>query len=55
MYKECCVCHKELAPDKLVFGICLECLEKKRMAIVTREKAVKIINNHFEQKVKFGG
>ena len=53
---ECSACHGNCDPGELVNGVCLECLENKRQAMVTQNKAVSLLNAPWEQmKLEFGG
>lgn len=53
---ECSVCHGNCDPGELVNGVCLECLEEQRIAIVTQNKVVSLLNAPLEQmKLDFGG
>ena len=53
---ECSVCHGNCDPGELVNGVCLECLEKKRLSIVTQNKVIQLLNAPWEQmKLNLGG
>ena len=53
---KCSVCGANCDPGELVNGVCLECLEEQRIAIVTQNKVVSLLNAHWEQmKLEFGG
>ena len=53
---ECSVCHGNCDPGELVGGICVECLEEQRIAIVTQNKVVSLLNAPWEQMtLGFGG
>lgn len=53
---ECSVCGGNCDPGELVGGICVECLEEQRVAIVMQDKAVSLLNAPWEQmKLDFGG
>ena len=53
---ECSVCGGNCDPGELVGGVCLDCLEEQRIAIVTQDKAVSLLNAPWEQmKLEFGG
>lgn len=53
---ECSVCHGNCDPGELVVGVCVECLEEQRVAIVMQNKAVSLLNAPWEQmKLDFGG
>ena len=46
---ECSVCHGNCDPGELVGGICLECLEEQKMAVVMQSNIVKLLNAQWEQ------
>ena len=53
---QCSECHGLCDPGELVGGKCLECLEKERLARVTQNKIVSLLNAPWEQmKLDFGG
>ena len=53
---ECSVCHGNCDPGELVGGICLDCLEEQKLAIVMQDKAASLLNARWEQmKLDFGG
>ena len=53
---ECSVCHGNCDPGELVGGVCVDCLEEQRIAIVMQDKAVSLLNAPWEQmKLDFGG
>ena len=53
---ECSVCGGNCDPGELVGGICLDCLEEQRIAVVMQNKAVSLLNARWEQmKLDFGG
>lgn len=53
---ECSVCGANCDPGELVGGVCVDCLEEQRVAIVTQDKAVSLLNAPWEQmELDFGG
>ena len=53
---KCSICGDNCDPGELVGGICLDCLEEQRVAIVMQDKAVSLLNAPWEQmKLEFGG
>ena len=46
---ECSACGANCDPGELVGGICLDCLEEQRVAIVMQDKAVSLLNAPWEQ------
>ena len=55
-YYICSDCQGRCDPGELVNGVCLECLENQRQAMVARNKAVQFLNAPWEQMtLDFGG
>ena len=53
---ECSVCGGNCDPGEIVNGVCLECMENKRQAMVTQNKVVSLLNAPWEQmKLELGG
>ena len=53
---ECSVCGGNCDPGELVGGICVECLEEQRVAIVMQNKVFSLLNAPWEQmELDFGG
>ena len=57
MYRyKCSECYGNCDPGEIVNGVCLECMEKKRISIVSKNRAMKLLNAPFEQmKLELGG
>lgn len=50
MYRqECSECHGNCEPGEMVNGVCLECLEKKRLTMVTKSRMVQSSEVLWEQ------
>ena len=53
---ECSECHGNCDPGELVSGVCIECLEKERIAMISQSNMVKLLEAPWEQmKLDFGG
>ena len=53
---KCSVCGANCDPGELVGGICVECLEEQRIAVVMQDKVVSLLNAPWEQMtLDFGG
>lgn len=46
---KCLVCGGICEPEELVGGVCLGCLEEQRIAIVTQNKGIRLLNAVWEQ------
>ena len=46
---KCSVCGGNCDPGELVGGVCVECLEEQRVAIVMQDKVISLLDAPWEQ------
>ena len=53
---KCFECNGNCDPGELLGNVCTECLEKRKMIIVTKRKSIQLLNAPWEQLTfGFGG